>query len=352
MAKYTIIADIGKGLINLLRDKLVPDAVDKAESIGICDPKERGDYIVGIHPYDIKEDTSGRGQDPAPMPDGTVNDPPAMLELYYVISVNSKAEIESKALDEAKIIGKIIQVFKDNPTIPAMYMPSNVGTPIETVPISMLPLNMEEKVKVWTMFGESYKLSVFYVVGPIAIDSEKMHKPKKRVETIHLDSHQYEHKKVLEFATFIKEEDIDDDYTRRPDEDEDEDEDSYDDEDSYGDGEDMSEDEDMGEEESTEEESYGEEESSDEGAGEEGYEEEEPLNEEPSGEDEELSEEETSEEEPGEESYNEEEPSDEEVTGEESYDEEESSDESSDEETTEGEDLDENYEEETEESEE
>lgn len=264
MAKYTIIADIGKGLISLLRDKLVPDVVDKAESIGICDPKERGDYIVGIHPYDIKEDTSGRGQDPVPMADGTVADPPAMMELYYVISVNSKAELESKALDEAKIIGKIIQVFKDNPTIPARYMPSNVGAPIETVPVSMLPLNMEEKVKVWTMFGESYKLSVFYVIGPIAIDSEKMHKPKKRVETIHLDSHQYKHKKVLEFATFIKEEDIDDEYTSRPDEDEDEDEDSFgddsfgDDEDSFGESdetsnedgmggdEEMNEDEDMG----------------------------------------------------------------------------------------------------------
>ena len=56
MSKYTIISDIGKGILALLRDKLVPDPVDKAESIGICDPKERGGYIVGIHPYDIKEE--------------------------------------------------------------------------------------------------------------------------------------------------------------------------------------------------------------------------------------------------------------------------------------------------------
>ena len=224
MAKYTIISDIGKGIISLLRDKLVPDAVDKSESIGICDPKERGGYIVGVHPYDIKEDTSGRGAEKAALPDGSVQDPPAMIELYYVISVCSKAEPEAKALDEAKIIGKIIQVFKDNPNIPPRYMPNNAGMPIENVPISMLPINMEEKVKVWTMFGESYKLSVFYIVGPVAIDSENIHKPKKRVETIHLGSQQYEPKKVLDFATRIKEEDIDDEYTQRPDEDEDEEE--------------------------------------------------------------------------------------------------------------------------------
>lgn len=225
MAKYTIISDVGKALIALLRDKLVPDTVDKGESIGICDPKDRGDYIVGIHPYDIREDTSGKNTESISLPDGSSQDAPAMLELYYVISVNSKAEIGDRALDEAKIIGKIIQVIKDNSIIPSIYMPSNMGNTVEKVPISMLPLNMEEKVKVWTMFGESYKLSAFYVVGPVAIDSEKITKPKRRVETVLLDSKQHEYKKVLKFETFIKEEDIDDEYTQRPDEDEDEDED-------------------------------------------------------------------------------------------------------------------------------
>lgn len=236
MAKYTIISDIGKGILELLRDKLVPEPVDSSEKIGICDPKERGGYIVGIHPYDIREDLSGTAKDATILPDGSQQDPPAMIELYYVISVSSKAEAESKALDEAKIIGKIIQVIKDNPVIPPRYMPSNVGAPIENVPISMLPLNMEEKVKVWTMFGESYKLSVFYVVGPIALDSENIHKPKKRVETVHIDSRQYVYKKKLEFDTHIKEEDIDDEWTQRPDEDEDE---GFGDEDEFGDGEDV-----------------------------------------------------------------------------------------------------------------
>ena len=39
---------------------------------------------------------------------------------------------------------------------------------------------------------------------------------------MHLESSQYNYKKVLEYETFIKEEDIDDEYTQRPDEDEDE----------------------------------------------------------------------------------------------------------------------------------
>ena len=244
MAKYTIISDIGKGLVSLLRDKLVPEPVDKGESIGICDPKERGGYIVGIHPYDIKEDTSGRATENTTLPDGSVQDPPAMIELYYVVSVCSKAEIETKALDVAKIIGTIIHTLKDNPTIPPRYMPNNVGMPIENVPISMLPLNMEEKVKVWTMFGEPYKLSVFYVVGPIAIDSENIHKAKKKVETVYLGSDQFSPTKTVEFATHIKEEDIDDEYTERPDEDEDEEEDDFSDSEESSDDDELSDDSD------------------------------------------------------------------------------------------------------------
>ena len=220
MAKYTIIADIGKGLISMLRDKLVPEPIDKSENIGICEPKERGGYIVGVHPYDIKEDTSGQHQEKVVLPDGSVQDPPAKIELYYMISVCSKAELDTKAIDEARIIGKIIQIFKDNPTIPARYLPSSTNEPLENVPISSLPLNMEEKVKVWTMFGESYKLSVFYVVGPIAIDSEVIHKPRRRVETVLLNSSQRLPRKIVQFETRIKEEDIDDEYTEHNDEEE------------------------------------------------------------------------------------------------------------------------------------
>lgn len=240
MAKYTIIADIGKGLINMLRDRLVPEPIDKSESIGICEPKERGGYIVGVHPYDIKEDTSGQHQEKVVLPDGSVQDPPAKIELYYMISVCSKAELDTKAVDEARIIGKIIQIFKDNPTIPARYMPSSTNEPMENVPISPLPLNMEEKVKVWTMFGESYKLSVFYVVGPIAIDSEVIHKPRRRVETVLLNSSQRLPRKIVQFETRIKEEDIDDEYTEHNDE---EDEDTGDD---FGGDDDAGGDDDLG----------------------------------------------------------------------------------------------------------
>lgn len=218
MAKYSIIADIGKGIVNMLRDQLVPEPIDKPEYIGICEPRSRGGYVVGIHPYDIKEDLTGQNQEPKTLADGSIQDPPALLELYYMISVSSKAEMDTKATDEARIIGKIIQVMNDNTQIPDRYMPQTTEYPREIVPISSLPLEMEEKVKVWTMFGESYKLSVFYVIGPIAIDSQKIRKPTRRVETVILNGTQFIPKKIVQFETRIKEEEIDDEYTQHEEE--------------------------------------------------------------------------------------------------------------------------------------
>ena len=226
MANYTIISDVGKAITNILRDKLVPEPIDKPEKIGICEPKDRGNFIVGIHPYDIQEDLSSQKKPPIKLPDGQEMDPPSLMELYYMISVSSKSEIEVRSAEESRIIGKIIQIFKDNQSIPPRYLDNNSN--IENIPISMIPLEMEEKVKIWTMFGESYKLSVFYLVGPVAIDSEVIRRPKL-VETVILGSVQRIPRKIVQFETRIKEEDIDDEYTQDYQNDEEENEDNEDD---------------------------------------------------------------------------------------------------------------------------
>ena len=250
MSKYTVIADVGKSIQNMLRDKLVPEPIDKAEHIGLCDPSSRGDFVVGIHAYDIREDKSrGAQREPIMTPDGRMRNPPALIELCYMISVNCKAESETKAVDEATIIGKIIQIFQDNPMIPAEYVPSTVGETLDNVMITSLPMNMEEKVKIWTMFGEAYKLSVFYIVGPVSIDSAVTSKVKPRVETIILGSSQGVRKRKIVFESKIKEEDIEDEYTES-DENEEEDDEFGDDEDS---GDDEFGDDDSGEEDSGEE---------------------------------------------------------------------------------------------------
>ena len=52
----------------------------------------------------------------------------------------------------------------------------------------MQTIELEEKVKVWSMFSEPYKLSAFYTVGPINVDSTVIRVPSKRVVSVDIKS--------------------------------------------------------------------------------------------------------------------------------------------------------------------
>ncbi len=188
MGKYTVIADVGKSIIDLLKDKLVPEPVSKPDTIGMCDPKERGSFVVGVHPYNFKENAEMRNLDPIVLPDGNLQNPSTSYQIFYMISIASKSEQTAKAEDEHRILGRIVQVLRDNAVIPKKYMPESLRLSNEEIKIEMLPLELEEKVKVWTMFSEPYKLSVFYSVGPLIIDSEVIKPPVKRVTSFGVGS--------------------------------------------------------------------------------------------------------------------------------------------------------------------
>lgn len=195
MGKYSIISDVSKTIVELLQAELVPEPVAQAEQIGACDPHERGNFVVGVHIYDISEAGEMRAFAPVPQPDGTLRNPPVSLNLSVMISVASKAEKETRALDELMIMGRVIQVLEDNKHLPEKYMPQALRSAGEVIRVSNVPMELEEKTKIWTMFSESYKLSVFYKVGPVLLESAVVTVPQPRVKEIQLETQQKEARK-------------------------------------------------------------------------------------------------------------------------------------------------------------
>ena len=192
MGKYSIISDVSKTIVELLQAELVPEPVAQAEQIGACDPHERGNFVVGVHIYDISEAGEMRAFAPVPQPDGSLRNPPVSLNLSVMISVASKAEKETRALDELMIMGRVIQVLEDNKRLPEKYMPQALRATGEAIRVSNVPMELEEKTKIWTMFSESYKLSVFYKVGPVLLESAVVTVPQPRVKEIRLETEQKE----------------------------------------------------------------------------------------------------------------------------------------------------------------
>ena len=139
MANYKVISDIGKTVINMLKDNLVPNLIDNSDDIGICDLKSRKDFVVGLHLYDIieKRDTpKGAFVD---LRDGRRSNPPTEYKLCYMISISSKQDISNKRISmrlEEKMNKRQTQVidkaenfeFLENYTIPksAIIKPINV----------------------------------------------------------------------------------------------------------------------------------------------------------------------------------------------------------------------------------
>lgn len=190
MAKYTVIADVGKSIVDMLKNELIPEPVSKAENIGLCDPKDRGAFVVGVHPYDIEYLSESRNRTPIRLADGNIQNPPVSYQISYMISISSKAEVANRANDEQRILGRVIQIFADNASLPSKYMTETLKMSDEPISINMQTIDLEEKVKVWSMFSEPYKLSVFYTVGPINVESTVIRVPSKRVTSVDINSHQ------------------------------------------------------------------------------------------------------------------------------------------------------------------
>ncbi len=188
MAKYTVIADVGKSIIDMLKANIVPEPVAKPENIGLCDPKDRGSFVVGIHPYDIIENREMTRKKPINLPDGYQQDPPSSYKIKYILSISSKVEITNRSAEEQRILGRILQLFKDNKIIDSKYMSEALSSSNESMSLEILPLELEEKVKIWSMFSEPYKLSIFFSVGDILIESNNIKVPSTRVESVEIDA--------------------------------------------------------------------------------------------------------------------------------------------------------------------
>ena len=179
MGKFSALSDASRTIVNLLKAEL--EGIVNPENIGVCDPRERTNFTVGIHLYDLQENGEFRETREVVLQDGSTKPPPTSLSLYIVISVASKAELPVRAFDEQRILGKVIQTLNDYGRLPEQHMPEALRQAGETITIELLSVDLEEKIKIWSLFGQPYKPSCFYRISPVLIESAIVRKPKPKV---------------------------------------------------------------------------------------------------------------------------------------------------------------------------
>jgi len=190
MGKYTIIADTSEKLIEILRKELVPVIIQNENEIGLRSPEDHSDVSLGLFLYDITESEEIKSNSTAVIKHDRISRPPVYLNLYYMLTAYARGDNRYKLPQEEKILGRVIQTFLDHPLI--IYdseivtmekngdRTDNNRKKVQDIPaiqprIVMQRLDADERSKIWNFQNTSYRLSLFYKVSPVAIDSKIMH---------------------------------------------------------------------------------------------------------------------------------------------------------------------------------
>lgn len=180
MAGFTVIADVGNALVKILREHMVPDVIPNADAIGLCHPADKGDFMLGIHLYDVKENVEvfERGMQNVDM--STQRYPSQFLELYYMITPYSMSDVKFRAVEEQRIMGRAMQVLMDYGNLSQ----EDIGTQNSpyTVHTEMLRLDIEDKMKLWNIPEVPYKASLYYKVTPVELESTRRKQVRRVTE--------------------------------------------------------------------------------------------------------------------------------------------------------------------------
>lgn len=178
--RYTGIAETGERLLRLLREAMVPEPVAYAKQIGLCAPPDRGDCMVGVWLYDIRECGELKSRRMVTVDSERQRYPSTYVNLYYMITAYSDGDIKYRAGQEAHMLGKIIQTLGDAAVIDyAGQQGCADGSVSQIVP---LDLPMEDKLRIYHVPDGSYKTSLFYEIGPVELESERERRVRRVVD--------------------------------------------------------------------------------------------------------------------------------------------------------------------------
>lgn len=164
MSDYTAIADASETLVKLIADNI--SSISEAE-ITLSSPDEMKEgQKLSVFLYQITEDIHEKNQMLQAAGSDRLKRPPITLNLFYIITPNSKELKENHML-----IGRIIQLFYDSSILRGPVLRGSLAG--EELKLLLSPVSFDDINKIWTVLLKTkpYKLSVCYTVTPVRIDS-------------------------------------------------------------------------------------------------------------------------------------------------------------------------------------
>ncbi|MCR5777186.1 MAG: DUF4255 domain-containing protein [Lachnospiraceae bacterium] len=163
---------MSKYLVEDLQKALVPQVINAPEAIGLCSPDDHGDLRLGLFLYDVSKSTDIKPNGMVSIDSRTLGYEPIYLSLSYMITAYTTGDLRYKAYEEEKIIGAVIQHFNDYPVIARDSFDNDSPSSVD-MRIELMTPDIDERFRVWSFPNTGYRLSLFYRVVPIVIDSAR-----------------------------------------------------------------------------------------------------------------------------------------------------------------------------------
>ena len=167
------IVDVDNALLSLLRQQMAPDVVQNPDAIGLCSPDEKGDLVLGLHLYDIRENEDIHLHDMINLDVGRQKYPSIYVTLCYMITAYSTADLKFRASEDHKILGRVLQVLHDNTILDETSLEPVTKAESLNLRIRLADLSIEEKQRLWNFPNIPYRASLFYRVSPVEVESTR-----------------------------------------------------------------------------------------------------------------------------------------------------------------------------------
>lgn len=177
MAGFAAIADIGETLKKLLQEGMdatfgagvgkVTVTLDSPKKIE--DDNHTEDRLLSFFLYRVIENGDMKNLPPVAVSSTEIKPKPLTVDLNYMMTAYGADED-----NRSRILGRGMQILYENPILQGAILQKNLEGTSEQVHISLTPLNQELIAQVWQAMEVSMRVSAFYLVTPVMIESEAL----------------------------------------------------------------------------------------------------------------------------------------------------------------------------------
>jgi hypothetical protein len=170
MSASTAIGMVSASLRNLLVGEM---RLSSPVNVTILAPDEQGgNRRVNLFLYKVEENQFLKNQDWTLKP-GNLSQlvpPPLSLNLFYLLTSYAPNDSQTGNAAAHEILGEAMRVFYENPVIPQNYLDTGLKDAREQLRITNNTLDPEELSRLWSTFGQPFRLSVLYQVSTVQLD--------------------------------------------------------------------------------------------------------------------------------------------------------------------------------------